>query len=120
MGNPVVHFEIGCRDSEKTQEFYSKLFDWNIETHGPAAMISTGGEEGIGGHISALGHEPHNYTLIYVQVDDLDVAIEQATELGGEVMVPPTEVPGMGNFAWIKDPEGLPLGLWKANRGPVE
>jgi predicted enzyme related to lactoylglutathione lyase len=28
MPHPVVHFEIGCRDSAKTQEFYGKLFNW--------------------------------------------------------------------------------------------
>ena len=42
MGNPVVHFEIGCKNSEKTQAFYSKLFDWDVTEHGPAAMISMG------------------------------------------------------------------------------
>jgi hypothetical protein len=34
MGNPVVHFEIGCRDSKKTPEFYSGLFDWKFESTG--------------------------------------------------------------------------------------
>jgi predicted enzyme related to lactoylglutathione lyase len=38
MTHPVVHFEIGCRDSAKTQEFYKKLFDWKISDIGPAAM----------------------------------------------------------------------------------
>ena len=47
MGQPVVHFEIGCRDSGKTQEFYAKLFDWQIQQAGPAAMIETGGKGGI-------------------------------------------------------------------------
>jgi hypothetical protein len=28
MGRPVIHFEIGCRDAAKTEQFYSKLFDW--------------------------------------------------------------------------------------------
>jgi predicted enzyme related to lactoylglutathione lyase len=28
MGRAVVHFEIGCKDGAKTQEFYKKLFDW--------------------------------------------------------------------------------------------
>jgi hypothetical protein len=27
MGPPVVHFEIGCRNSHKTQEFYSRMLD---------------------------------------------------------------------------------------------
>ena len=37
MGQPVVHFEIGCKDSARTQEFYAKLFDWKIVPAGPAA-----------------------------------------------------------------------------------
>ena len=42
MGLPVVHFEIGCKDSEKTTQFYSELFGWGIEQMGPAGMITTG------------------------------------------------------------------------------
>ena len=42
MSNPVVHFEIGGRESEKTQKFYTELFGWQTEPAGPAAMISTG------------------------------------------------------------------------------
>ena len=70
MGRPVVHFEIGCRDAKKTQEFYTKMFDWRIESMGPAAMIAPEGA-GVGGHISALGHEPHKYTIFYVDVEDV-------------------------------------------------
>src|SRR5256886_10869847 len=32
MTHPVVHFEIGCRDIAKTQDFYKKLFDWKIRS----------------------------------------------------------------------------------------
>jgi predicted enzyme related to lactoylglutathione lyase len=113
MGAPVVHFEIGCRDSAKAQAFYGKLFDWTIEQQGPAAMINTGGDTGIMGHISALGHEPHNYVTFYAQVDDLNAYLERAATLGGKTVVPPTEVPGMGHFAWLADPEGTIVGLWK-------
>lgn len=115
MGRPVVHFEIGCRDSARTQQFYSKLFDWKIEQFGPAAMIDTGGGTGnnINGHITALGHEPHNYTTFYVQVDDLQAYLKKAATLGGKTIVPPTPVPGMGEFAWMGDPDGNIVGLWK-------
>lgn len=65
MSNPVVHFEIGCRDKAVTEEFYSKLFDSKMAGMGPATMIDTGGA-GIGGHITSLGHEPHHYTHFYV------------------------------------------------------
>ena len=70
MTHPVVHFEIGCRDSAKTQEFYKKLFDWKISDMGPAAMIAAE-SGGIDGHITALGHDPQHYTIFYVAVDDV-------------------------------------------------
>ena len=114
MPNPVVHFEIGCRDSEKTQGFYNSLFGWTTEMAGPAAMIATGSDDGIQGHITALGHEPHNYVLFYVLVDDLQAYLDKAEGLGGKTVIPPTEVPGMGAFAWFTDVAGNTLGLWKA------
>jgi len=113
MGNPVVHFEIGCRDRDKTSEFYQKLFDWKIVPGEQAATINTDSDIGISGHITALGHEPHNYINFYVQVDDLAATLAEAEELGGTILIPPTEVPDAGAFAWMKDPEGNMIGLWK-------
>ncbi|UCG53397.1 MAG: VOC family protein [Candidatus Latescibacterota bacterium] len=114
MGNPVVHFEVGCRDRAKTQEFYSKLFDWEMESSGPTAMISTGSEDGIDGHITSLGHEPHNYVTFYVLVDDLQSFLDKAESMGGETLIPPTEIPGdEGSFAWLADPDGNIVGLWQ-------
>lgn len=113
MGAPIVHFEIGCRDTAKSAAFYSSLLGWTTTPYGPAAMINTGSPTGIAGHITALGHEPHNYITIYAQVDDLDATLKKAESLGGKTVVPPTDVPGMGQFAWLKDPEGTIFGLWK-------
>jgi uncharacterized protein len=112
MGQPVVHFEIGCRDSAKTAAFFSKLFDWKTTAAGPAAMIDTGGPGGIQGHITALGHEPHHYVTVYVQVDDLKAYLDKAQSLGGKTLVPPVEIP-TGTFAWFADPDGNTIGLWK-------
>jgi predicted enzyme related to lactoylglutathione lyase len=113
MGQPVVHFEIGCRNAAKTQEFYTELFDWKVEPYGQAHMVNTGASAGIQGHINSLGHEPHNYVAIYVQVDDLQPYLDKAGKLGGKTLVPPTPVADMGHFAWLADPEGTIVGLWK-------
>jgi len=113
MTNPVIYFEIGCRDIEKTREFYSKLFDWNINISDMSAAISTGTKTGIEGHIASLGHEPHNYTIVYVRVDNIPSYLEKAKQLGGTVMVPETVLPDDGSFAWVKDIEGTIIGLWK-------
>lgn len=114
MGSPVVHFEIGCQDVAKVAPFYAKLLGWELTAYGPAQMVNTGSEMGIQGHINSLGHPPHNYITIYAQVDDLAAYLKKAESLGGKTLVPPTEVPGMGHFAWVADPEGTPFGLWKA------
>jgi predicted enzyme related to lactoylglutathione lyase len=113
MGSPVVHFEIGCRDSKKTQKFYSDLFGWEITQAGPAAMISTG--SGIGGHITELGHEPHHYTIFYVEVEHVQGYLDKANVLGGKTLVPPVDIP-TGTFAWMSDPGGNTVGLWKTKK----
>jgi predicted enzyme related to lactoylglutathione lyase len=110
MPNPIVHFEIGCRDRAKTQAFFAGLFDWKMEEAGHATKIRTGGE--IGGHITALGHQPQHYTIFYVQVDDVKAYLDKATSLGGKMLVPPIDIPE-GTFAWFADPDGNTIGLIK-------
>lgn len=117
MPNPVVHFEIGCRDQAKTLEFFSKLFDWTIEPAGPAAMIRTGSD--VGGHITALGHEPHNYVTFYIGVDDVQAYLDKAVALGGKALTPIVKIPS-GEFSWFTDPEGNMIGLYKDFAKPTE
>ncbi|MCR5879018.1 VOC family protein [Phenylobacterium sp. J367] len=53
---------------------------------------------------------PPNWTS-YVAVDDVDAAAAKATTLGGEVQVPPTDIPGIGRFAVIADPTGAVIAI---------
>lgn len=117
---PVVHFEIGSKDIAKTRKFYGDLLGWQSQEGGPnMAMLSNLGSyaepktEGIGGHFSSLGHEPHQYVTVYAQVDDIEATLENAEKLGGKTVIPKQEVPEMGWFAWFADPEGNVVGLWK-------
>ena len=75
-------------------------------------MINTAADSGIHGHISVLGHEPHHYTIFYVQVDDVQSYLDKAGALGGKTLVPPVDIP-TGTFAWLADPDGNTVGLWK-------
>jgi uncharacterized protein len=120
MPAPVVHFEIGVKDIAKAQKFYGPIFGWEFQGYGPTtAMVTNLGPfcekktEGIGGMLNSLGHEPHKYVTFYAQVDSLEKTLEQINKLGGKTIVPPTEVPNMGHFAWFSDPEGNCVGLWK-------
>jgi len=111
MAHPVVYFEIGCRDRGKTEQFFRELFGWNIQQAGPASSIETGGG-GISGHITSLGHEPQHYTIFYVEVEDVQAALDKATSLGGKTVVPPVKIP-TGTFAWFSDIDGNTIGLLK-------
>ena len=112
MGRPVMHFEIGCRDKARTSEFFSKLFDWNTQEMGPAAIIDTGAGSGINGHITSLGHEPHNYVTVYIEVEDVQAYLDKAVALGGRVILPVIPKP-QGQFSWFSDPDGNVIGLMK-------
>jgi len=115
MGCPVVQFEIGCRDVEKAGAFYSALFGWTVgEVHGTTAAIDTGSGRGVPGAFTALGHEPHRYVHVYVEVEDVDTIVDRAKAAGGDMVVGPLDIPGgspYGRFAWITDPEGNTIGL---------
>ena len=106
--HPVVHFEIGCREPAKTREFYKGLFEWEFNDLFQVAEKTAG----ISGHLTSLVHEPFNYTIFYVQVEDVAAAITKAVGLGGKKLMGPVTIPN-GTFAWVRDPEGNVVGLWK-------
>jgi predicted enzyme related to lactoylglutathione lyase len=117
--NPVVHFEIGCRDLKRTRSFFSKVFDWEISQSAetPSLTIQTGSERGISGHITSLGHEPHHYINVYIEVDDVTAYLKKIEAEGGTVHVGPIDLPDGRTFAWFKDPDDNLLALITPSKG---
>jgi predicted enzyme related to lactoylglutathione lyase len=60
-----------------------------------------------------IGQEPGGNvrTTAYIRVPDLQATLDQAVAMGGKVVVPPTEIPGVLTFAHFTDPEGNLIGL---------
>jgi uncharacterized protein len=56
--------------------------------------------------------------LGYVAVDDVDATAEHAKRLGGAVHVPPRDIPNVGRFSIIADPQGATLGLLFRSSNP--
>ena len=113
--NHICHFEIGCRDRQKTSDFYGALFGWVVDAQEHATYLRPQGSD-VGGHVSSLGHEPHNYTIFYVCVDDIHAALAKAEGLGGRKIVGPVPLPRGGTFAWFADPEGNTVGLYSESK----
>jgi predicted enzyme related to lactoylglutathione lyase len=76
-----------------------------------ASLLNTNATEGIQGHITSLGHEPHNYTTFYIQVEDINHHLQKIEAAGGTKLVGPVTLPDGKQFAWFKDPEGNMVGL---------
>ncbi len=110
MPNPVVHFEIQVKDTESAQEFYGKLFDWDIQTDNPMqyGVVDTQAG-GINGGLTGDPAAPQ--VVIYVEVKDLQASLDKAESLGGKTLEPPREIPGVVTFAIMSDPEGNVIGL---------
>jgi predicted enzyme related to lactoylglutathione lyase len=115
MPNPVVHWEIQCKDPDKTQQFYSKLFGWHTDSNNPFnyCMVDTHAEGGINGGIGGACDGSPSRVTFYVQVDDLQAYLDKATKLGGKTVMPPTEIPNVVTLAHFADPEGNVIGLVK-------
>ncbi|MFI5176794.1 MAG: VOC family protein [Terriglobia bacterium] len=115
MAAPVVHFEIMGKDGKELQNFYGKLFDWEIDANNPMnyGLVKASGQGGIGGGIGAAEAGAPGYVTFYVAVPDLEACLKKVENMGGKTLVPPTEIPNMVTFALFQDPEGNSIGIVK-------
>jgi uncharacterized protein len=109
----VVHIEIPAADVPGSAQFYENLFGWKMEHDAQFdyTMWSDGG--GSGGGFNKVSEEnPVGEVLVYIHSDDIDADLKQVEKLGGSVVRPKTDIPGIGWFALFKDPTGNTLALY--------
>lgn len=115
MSSPVLHFEIGGQNLKKQIGFYSAVFGWNIFPLDDELYIADPeSDKGIEGHLFETTEKMNfkNLILIYVQVDDIHACLKKAENLGGEIIIPPQEIPGnSSHYALFNDPSGNSIGL---------
>jgi predicted enzyme related to lactoylglutathione lyase len=113
MANPVVHFEVAGPDAPRLQTFYASLFDWQIDANNPMNYGMVAAAEG--GIAGGVGPSPdgNKHITWYVEVDDLQAALDKAEQLGGKSVMPPMDVPGGPSIAQFTDPAGNVVGLVK-------
>lgn len=103
--------ELMTNDVDAAKTFYGQLFGWHFEDAPMEEMtytiVKANGEEvaGIMTIPSEAGPMPAAWG-VYVTVDDVDAAAEKAVALGGKIFVPPQDIPEVGRFCVIGDPQG--------------
>ncbi|PKN51901.1 MAG: VOC family protein [Deltaproteobacteria bacterium HGW-Deltaproteobacteria-13] len=103
--------ELMTTDVNAAKKFYAGLFGWEMEDMSIPGMTYTvvkAGGQGVGGIMSmpkeAQGAPP--MWCAYVTVDDVDQTAQAAVKLGGKLHLPPTDIPTVGRFCVIQDPQG--------------
>ena len=115
MANPhgtPIWYELLTTDQDAAQRFYSAVVGWNVDRAkmGPPGVdyrACEAGGTGVAGIMKMPDAAPMPpLWMIYFGVDDVDAATAKATALGASVHMPSTDIPGVGRFAFLADPQG--------------
>lgn len=111
MPHPVVHAEIRSTDPDATREFFGELFGWSYSegAYPGYSFVAAGAEGGPPAAISPL-QGSGDQVLFFVGVEDVGAALSQAEALGGSIVQPAQEVPGV-SFGVFADPQGHQIGV---------
>ena len=128
--NPVVHFEMGYNDRERMKKFYSTVFGWTMQQMGSEmgnyvvaqtaetddkGMVKTPGT--INGGFYQKTEDPGSHPpSVVIAVDDIQQAMKDVVAGGGKILGSmneagqhtdqPQDIPGVGLWISIQDPEG--------------
>jgi uncharacterized protein len=121
MHGQFVWYELTTPDVDAARKFYPAITGWGTQQFDKDyTMWTTGGVPFAG--IFRLGPEqqakgiPPNW-MPYIEAGNVDDTARKVTSLGGTVVVPPTDIPGTGRFAVVRDPQGATFGLYRSNSG---
>jgi len=112
MANPLFHWELMVSDLAQSKDFYSKVFDWEVddENFPDYPLIKTGQTPG-----GAFMPKPQGVDRpalnVYFHTDDIQNTLTRAEVLGATIIAPKTPIIGIGYWAMFADPDGILIGL---------
>lgn len=113
MANPVAWFEVSGPDAGTLQSFYADAFGWKIDANNPQNYGMVEAQPGgIGGGVGPSQDGQPSVTF-YIDVEDLQAALDTIGKLGGTTIAPPMDIPDGPTVAIFADPAGNRIGLMK-------
>jgi len=112
-----VWYELMTSDPKAAIAFYSEVVGWKTQPFQDDYTMWVGSQGPLGGVMTLpepakkMGAPPH--WMASVQVADVDAAAARARELGGKVFVEPMDIPTVGRYAVIADPQGASIAVFK-------
>lgn len=123
----VTWNELMTSNVDQAGKFYASTFGWKTQAMdmGPMGTYTIFSKDGTkeGGRGGMMAIPPNmkgvpSHWLTHFAVKDADTSAKKATELGGKLIVPPTDIPGnIGRFAVVQDPQGAVFGIFQSKGG---
>jgi predicted enzyme related to lactoylglutathione lyase len=115
-----VWYELMTPDVRAAAAFYSEVVGWKADHSDPQYTLLKIGDAQVAGmmetpaELKAMGVPPA--WSGYVMVDDVDAAEARILQLDGKVLRPGSDIPEVGRFAVVADPQGAAFLLFKPAR----
>lgn len=115
MGHKITHIELSANDHQAAARFYEAVFGWQTqEFPGMNYTTFSASEGGPSGGLNPIQEgNPAGTTVVYIETDDVEASLAAVEAHGGQRLMPPTEVPGVGTIAQFTDPTGNRMALLK-------
>jgi len=113
-----VWYEQLASDPKKAINFYTHVMGWKTQAfkEGEDYLMWVGEQGPLGGVMKLpdeavkMGTPPH--WMAHVQVENVDTSASQIKKLGGKIYKEPTDIPTVGRFSVIADPQGAVLSIF--------
>jgi uncharacterized protein len=111
-----IWHELVTTDPDAASEFYSKVLPWKTQDSGmPSYTLWVAGKTQVGGLTglpdgAEAGSPPH--WIVYIATPDVDATVAEAERLGGKVVKSASDIPNMGRFAVLADPQGATFAVY--------
>lgn len=115
MANPQgtpIWYELMTTDADGAQKFYADVVGWSIAPfpggESEYRILTAPDGQGAGGLMTIPEGAPMKPGWLgYIGVDDVDAMAEKVMQKGGAVHMGPQDIPGVGRFAFVTDPQGM-------------
>jgi predicted enzyme related to lactoylglutathione lyase len=101
--------QLHTRDKDGAAAFYDAVFDWKRDES--VFNLGEGPIAGIMGMPPGTPDDVPAFWMTIFSVAHCDESVSKASELGGTVVSPPTDLEGIGRFALLTDPQGVYFGI---------
>jgi uncharacterized protein len=116
-----IWHELLTTDTAAAATFYAKVLPWRTQpSNMPGYTIFMAGGAQVGG-LMALpedGAGTPAHWLVYVGTPNVDATVTQAQALGARLCKAATDIPNVGRFAVLADPQGATFAVFTPSGGP--